>query len=614
LALSVWVTLSLSTWVLVRQRSIWEALLPVVGLLALNSYYTGGDWAPLIVSLAAGLLLAGNMAQDRLESRWDSDALPYGVRGERWITTAILTSIIGIAMLLTIQLTDPEFRRQVHDTLFPPESASAGGRGSGSDDERSSPGVWPREHLLGSGPDNSEIPIMSVRVPGVSHVPFYWQATSYSAYTGRGWEQSASRFSNRGAGPIWPDSAEPPLHFALLRQSFRMEFFADQVYAAGRPVRLSQPVEGTWSDPGHMDLIEVKILVPQSAYEVLSWVPVATPDQLRTASQDYPEWISATYLPLPEELPERVTALARESTAGAPTAYEKALALQDYLRTYPYTLELDAPPADRDVVDYFLFDLKRGYCDYYASAMVVMARSVGLPARLAVGYATGAYDQDDQVYRISMAEAHSWPEIYFNEFGWIPFEPTSARTVIEYGEIDQWAEESKTAQQAEIEAFETESTPGKGIPASRLWLLALIPLGVVLVVVGILAVAAIRMRRYRRGTPRQIIAFLYRQLLRSGRRLGLMLSASQTPHEFLAAFRSELALRAQSAPRRMGNWEIRQEETNRAVADLVSLYTDAYYSPRQPDPAAVHKMLDAWPRLAWALWMFWLAGRGQIEE
>jgi hypothetical protein len=309
-----------------------------------------------------------------------------------------------------------------------------------------------------------------------------------------------------------------------------------------------------------------------------------------------------------------VTALARESTAGAPTAYDKALALQDHLRTYPYTLELDAPPADRDVVDYFLFDLKRGYCDYYASAMVVMARSVGLPARLAVGYTTGAYDQDDQVYRVSMAEAHSWPEIYFNEFGWIPFEPTSARAVIEYGEIDQWAEDSETAQQAEIEAFETESTPGKGIQASRLWLLALLPLGIVLVVVGILAVATIRMRRQRRGTPRQIIAFLYQQLLRSGQRLGLMLSASQTPNEFLAALRSELAFRAQRAPRRMGNWEIRQEETNRAVASLVSLYTDAYYSPRQPDPATVQEMFDAWPRLARALWMFWLAGRGQTGE
>ena len=132
------------------------------------------------------------------------------------------------------------------------------------------------------------------------------------------------------------------------------------------------------------------------------------PDDLRTASESYPDWVEETYLPLPDELPDRVVTLSREIVSDAPTAYDRALALQRYLReSYPYTLDLDAPPADQDVVDYFLFDLKTGYCDYYASAMTVMARSVGLPSRLAVGYATGTYDPDDQSYQVSMAEAHS---------------------------------------------------------------------------------------------------------------------------------------------------------------------------------------------------------------
>ena len=85
------------------------------------------------------------------------------------------------------------------------------------------------------------------------------------------------------------------------------------------------------------------------------------------------------------------------------------------------------------MVDYFLFDLRQGYCDYYASAMIVFARSRGLPARLAVGYASGEYDPVSDQFLVTEADAHSWPEIYFPEYGWIPFEPTAAqpRTVFD---------------------------------------------------------------------------------------------------------------------------------------------------------------------------------------
>src|SRR6185369_13782652 len=103
-----------------------------------------------------------------------------------------------------------------------------------------------------------------------------------------------------------------------------------------------------------------------------------------------------------------------------------AIALQNALREYPYSLKLPPPPEDQDLVDAFLFTIKTGYCDYYASAMVVMARSLGIPARLAVGYRTGTYDAEANAYRVSLADAHSWPELYFAGYGWIPFEPTGA--------------------------------------------------------------------------------------------------------------------------------------------------------------------------------------------
>ena len=109
-------------------------------------------------------------------------------------------------------------------------------------------------------------------------------------------------------------------------------------------------------------------------------------------------------------MPPRVAALAQEVTAAAATPYDQALALEAFLRQYPYDLGIPAPPPEVDVADFFLFELQRGYCDYYATAMAVLARTLGLPARLASGYAAAAPDEDG-VQTIRQNLAHSWPEI-----------------------------------------------------------------------------------------------------------------------------------------------------------------------------------------------------------
>jgi hypothetical protein len=112
-------------------------------------------------------------------------------------------------------------------------------------------------------------------------------------------------------------------------------------------------------------------------------------------------------------------------------AYSRALAIEAYLRGIPYSLDVGMPPEDRDVVDYFLFDLRTGYCDYYASSMVVLARSVGLPARLVVGYASGAYNVDAQAFQVTGKEGHTWVEVYISGLGWVEFEPTAGLPPIE---------------------------------------------------------------------------------------------------------------------------------------------------------------------------------------
>ena len=145
------------------------------------------------------------------------------------------------------------------------------------------------------------------------------------------------------------------------------------------------------------------------SYHVLSLVPQVTARELAEAPATYPPQIEEVDLNLPGGLPQRVGETAREVTSEAETPYARALALEVYLRSFPYDLEVAKPPEGRDVVDYFLFDLQRGYCDYFASAMVVMARSVGIPAWLAVGYAMGSYDLRQGAYVVTEKDAHAWP-------------------------------------------------------------------------------------------------------------------------------------------------------------------------------------------------------------
>src|SRR5581483_7427730 len=160
-------------------------------------------------------------------------------------------------------------------------------------------------------------------------------------------------------------------------------------------------------------------------YEVTSSISAADEDSLRAASTDYPAFIRQNYLSLPPSVPARVRDLAAEITANATNNYDKARAIETYLREHiQYNDQVPPVPAGWDGVDYTLFERPEGYCNYYASAMAVMARSIGIPARVASGYAVGR--GDDGLFHVNESNAHSWPELYFGELGWIEFEPTAS--------------------------------------------------------------------------------------------------------------------------------------------------------------------------------------------
>jgi len=178
------------------------------------------------------------------------------------------------------------------------------------------------------------------------------------------------------------------------------------------------------------------LLRPPTEYTVTSSVSRATAKELAASNAPLPDWVQERYLTLPPTLPERVRQLAAkviltwgEGSWGAQTAYEKTIAIQEYLRRLTYRQDIKAPPLDMDGVDHFLFISKAGYSQYFASAMAVMLRSVGVPARLAVGFVSDEYDLENRdpektVYVVRDSHAHGWVEVFFPEYGWVEFEPT----------------------------------------------------------------------------------------------------------------------------------------------------------------------------------------------
>ena len=138
------------------------------------------------------------------------------------------------------------------------------------------------------------------------------------------------------------------------------------------------------------------------------------------------------YLQLPPEITARTRQLAAEITADGLTPYDKAEAITEWLRrNIHYNDQRPAPPSGVEPVDDLLFTSKEGYCNYYASAEVVMLRSLGIPARLAVGFAQGEFAADRGVYRVRETDAHAWPQVYFPGYGWVEFEPTVAQSPLQ---------------------------------------------------------------------------------------------------------------------------------------------------------------------------------------
>jgi transglutaminase-like putative cysteine protease len=208
-------------------------------------------------------------------------------------------------------------------------------------------------------------------------------------------------------------------------------FYPGTLYKVDRPAMVTQFDQVTVGDITTIDrLSSLQPPVSKGTYIVKTQYSIATADQLNQASTDYPNWLGP-YSVLPAgyrraDVLQRIKQRALEVTANAQTPYQKAQAIETYLRTgFTYTLNPPARPPDRDPIDYFLFTSKQGYCEYFATAMGDMLRSLGIPTRLVNGFGPGEFDSTSHAYVVHEDDAHTWVESYFPGYGWIPFEPTS---------------------------------------------------------------------------------------------------------------------------------------------------------------------------------------------
>ena len=170
---------------------------------------------------------------------------------------------------------------------------------------------------------------------------------------------------------------------------------------------------------------------PPRSYATLGSVSTATPMQLRSASRTgdeesiaYPNWITDRYLQLPPDFPQPVRDLALDLAEDHDNSYDVAMSVQSYLRQLTYGKQVIPPPPNVDAVEWFLTTQRIGFCNYFASAMITMLRSLDIPARLVVGFAPGQWDEDRNAWIVRTKDYHAWPEVYFPEYGWVEFEPT----------------------------------------------------------------------------------------------------------------------------------------------------------------------------------------------
>jgi transglutaminase-like putative cysteine protease len=318
--------------------------------------------------------------------------LPGAVAGA--VTVALLAGIIG-----------PRLPGANADPLFETH------HNEGGVTEVLSPLVDIRARLV----NHADTPLFSVR----ASTPAYWRVTGLPQFDGNTWalpERSLDNVDGQLAQPVAGSSEN--------RQEISVTGLRGKLLpAAAEPERASPSTGLRWNAETATLLRVDRELAAGDHFTIISATPSYTPAELRAATSSSPP--DPIYLDLPGDFPQTITATAMSVTAGQATTYDRMLALQNWFRS-EFQYSTDVPQGhSTSAIEAFLRQ-RIGYCEQFAGTFAAMARTLGIPARVAVGYTPGI-QQPDGSREVLGKNAHAWPEIWFDNLGWVPFEPTPGR-------------------------------------------------------------------------------------------------------------------------------------------------------------------------------------------
>ncbi|HET7141903.1 MAG TPA: DUF3488 and transglutaminase-like domain-containing protein [Candidatus Limnocylindria bacterium] len=447
MGLVLWLTAFMATYALYRHHRVLDAILLLGAALIANLSATLADLLGyMVLFMVSALLLWLRGALHARKEAWDRRRVNENeeVPGAMWrsgivfiagsvIMAWILTSV-AVAAPLTAVWNNLD---TVWDGVRGQLDVVFGGLNSGAS-RFTGTNFGPDFRISGNWTSSDE-PVLSV----AADRPLYLRAATYDIYTGRGWGQSPGR--ERDVAPeqqLFPKgSAEAPTLDAFDIRT--IEVAIDQpsgrsLFTSGYPVKAFLPVKivDIGGQP-FLGAMKATTNIPRgSSYSLTVALSRATVAQLETAGTDYPASVTQLYLGT-NGLTDRTRDLAATITRGAKNPYDAAILLTKFLQGPDFTYRTNADlPSDpgRDAVDFFLFDPAKGrigFCEQYATAMVEMARALGIPARMAVGFAPGQRVQNTPTgvdksitWQVRLKNAHAWAELYFPGYGWQIFEAT----------------------------------------------------------------------------------------------------------------------------------------------------------------------------------------------
>ncbi len=455
--------LGICGWIGVRRNAGGLAVAPGLGVLLFQLFFffdTAQRYLPLYL-LTAGLMVSILQYRRWLASENLATLRRFSLSSVLFSVTILLLVIMTVSAIMPAEAPTWSLTRarQWFTATFPVFDRVRGESGTGT---RAT--TWYSLNLSGFGssttlggplqldPSPAFSLTLRARMGNINDLsfPLYVKGRTLGHYTGKGWlPEQDEKWEWFEPGTRLPRLVASNLRTQQIAQEITpVNLETNTLFGVGdiREIRLPEAALAPTHSGGEVmaknnygDVIGYNILRRNDTYTTVSQVPYWEIDSADLADDEIDLESLGPYLALPDEVPARVRELAQEITADIEGHYEKAQAITEHLRKIPYSLEVGPVTPGHEFTDHFLFEERQGYCTYHSTALAVMLRSVGVPTRWVQGFlvASGhveAAEDDPEVLTgiIPFSSAHAWVEVWLTEYGWVPFEATSAFPSIDH--------------------------------------------------------------------------------------------------------------------------------------------------------------------------------------